>query len=207
MELAKRPGIEVLVLTRANNKPVIDNELLKILPTQTNIQFFYYDLPWWILRIKKKLGSITLYYLLWSFFCRRIIVRTVREHDIDIFHHITFSSDWLPVFMPKNVDTIKIIGPLGGYSTNMEIYKYLPLKSKIMDLRSKIIRKIGLLFKRFDLKNADLIIANNEVFKSEYLNVYPNANITCISSQLYIGKIENTSESNLREKKQQRRSN
>lgn len=57
MELAKRPEIEVFVLTRANNRSVIDNELLEMSSMQPNIQFFYYDLPFWVLKIKKRLGA------------------------------------------------------------------------------------------------------------------------------------------------------
>ena len=55
---------EVWVITRANNRAVIEDELRR--NPVSNLHFKYYDVPKWMSFWKKKTRGLYLYYLLWQ---------------------------------------------------------------------------------------------------------------------------------------------
>lgn len=110
IEIAKR-GHEVVIFTRSNNKEVIQsvekfNEIL---------QFEYYDLPIYLMSIKKLFG-VHLYYFLWQIGLFFKTKKYLQYNDVDIIHHITFVSirkySFL-CFLGKPF----YYGPLGGGET------------------------------------------------------------------------------------------
>ncbi|HEB71005.1 MAG TPA: glycosyltransferase family 1 protein [Nitrospirae bacterium] len=107
-------GHEVWVLTRARNKPEIE-EYLKINPVGENLRFAYYDLPWWSPQWKnnKKPRFIYLHYILWQIGAYRFARKLHSRIGFDLAHHVTWVSVRLPSFM-GNLGIPFIFGPVAG---------------------------------------------------------------------------------------------
>ena len=110
-----RLGHEVWVLTRANNQRTIEDELSK-LPSITNLNFLYYDLPPWLGWWKKGGRGIYLYYLLWQWGAYRLASQVHKREKFERVHHITFGSIRLPSFMGR-LGVPFVFGPVGGGET------------------------------------------------------------------------------------------
>jgi glycosyltransferase involved in cell wall biosynthesis len=110
IELA-RLGHEVFVLTRANNRPVIEDALRK--EPVTNIHFLYYDLPEWAKFWKKGERGVHMYYLLWQLGAYRVAKRMHKQVQFDLAHHITFVSVRQPSFMGL-LGIPFVFGPVAG---------------------------------------------------------------------------------------------
>jgi glycosyltransferase involved in cell wall biosynthesis len=110
-------GHEVHVITRSNNRGVIERELgANPVPGLT---FHYHDLPSPLRSWKKRSGyyGLLAYYYLWQLGAWPLARRLHRAYGFDLAHHITFVNDW----MPSGVGWIGvpfIWGPVGG-STNV----------------------------------------------------------------------------------------
>ena len=111
--MAKRH--ETWVLTRANNREVIEAELDRLsIPAAERPHFLWVDMPRWVQYLKKRgFVPITLYYLLWQFAARRAWDRS--GIAVDIIHHVTFCSYVIPGVWWHRKEKI-VLGPLGGTS-------------------------------------------------------------------------------------------
>ena len=85
---------EVHVLTRANNRPPIEEYLQD--KTDPVPVFHYYDLPRWLMFWKKKRRGYRLYYYLWLYFSYFRYRGFVKSGNFDIVHHLTFAQDSAP---------------------------------------------------------------------------------------------------------------
>ena len=100
------------VITRANNKQVIEDELRN--NPDVNLHFIYVDLPKWARFWKKGGRGIRTYYYLWQFAAIKKALQYKRKQSFDLAHHITFVNDWLPcllVLLPLPF----IWGPIGSH--------------------------------------------------------------------------------------------
>lgn len=111
IELVKL-GHEVWVLTRANNRNVIEAELQNT-EYSDKLHFIYYDLPDSIMKWKNIKGGIYLYYLLWQWFGYKAVEKTHIKQKFDIVHHVTFVSIRQPSFMGR-LGIPFIFGPVAG---------------------------------------------------------------------------------------------
>ena len=100
---------EVTVLTRANNRPIIENRLATLEGKYPS--FIYYDLPRWLIWLKKRGMSVAIYYFLWQLGAR-LHMRGKLE-PFDVIHHCTFNSFRQPGFWWLTKRAV-VIGPLGG---------------------------------------------------------------------------------------------
>lgn len=103
---------EVWVITRENNKEVIEEELKK--RPDPNIHFIYIDLPKWMRFWKKGSRGARTYYYLWQIAALRQAKRFQRSIKFDIVQHVTFVNDWLPSFMAF-LSVPLIWGPIGSH--------------------------------------------------------------------------------------------
>ena len=108
LALSKRHHITVV--TRQKNKESIEN-YLSIHPTK-NLEFYYYDLPRWVLKLKKKIGT-QFYYMLWNVMLIRKIRKWTKKHPTDIIHHLTFNQYRTPSF-GFFINKPFVFGPIGG---------------------------------------------------------------------------------------------
>ena len=102
---------EVWVLTRANNRPVIEAELAR--HPDPNLHFIYIDLPRWLAFWKRGPRGLYLYYYLWQVAAYKQAKEAHRMIGFDLAHHVTFGNNWLPTFLPL-LPVPFVWGPIGG---------------------------------------------------------------------------------------------
>lgn len=88
---------ELWLLTRANNRTVVDAELRKA--PVPNLHVVYLDLPRWARFWKKGSRGIHAYYYLWQIAAYFTAKRLHRQIHFEVTHHVTFGIDWLPSFL------------------------------------------------------------------------------------------------------------
>lgn len=133
IEIAKR-GHEVWVLTRANNKNVIE-EYWANNPKPNNLHFLYYDLPKSLSFWKRNGHGIHLYYFLWQIAIYLKFRKSIVEKNYDFIHHITFVTIHQPsfLFLIKNIPFF--YGPAaGGDVIPFKLLKSFPLKQKSKEI-------------------------------------------------------------------------
>ena len=124
---AARHGHDVHVITRSNNRAVIDDEL-RIRPIE-RLTFHYYDLPRPLPAWKKRGGYYALlgYYYFWQLGMSALARRLDRDHRFDVTHHVTLVNDWMPAGVGWTGSPF-VWGPVGG-STNVipkDLREFIP---------------------------------------------------------------------------------
>lgn len=163
-------GHNVTVITRKNNKNKIDNYI----KTDSNLQrinFIYYDLPKYLLRLKKLMG-VYCYYELWQIGILKHVKKHLNPNDYDIVQHITFGVFRQPSYLYKFKKPF-VFGPLGGgEKMPKSILKEFPIKYRVVEYVRDCLNNFSL--KRPALKkcfkNSSLIFART----IETQNIIPN---------------------------------
>jgi len=109
LEMAKYH--HVWVLTRANNKSVIERELTN--NPAPRLHFIYYDLPKWAMLWKRGGLGVQFYYIFWQicvYFFSKDLHKKIR---FDLVHHVTFVRYWTPSLVSL-LQPPFIWGPVGG---------------------------------------------------------------------------------------------
>ena len=88
---------DVWVLTRANNRPAIEN--VPQAAGQGRLHWVYYDLPRWMRFWKKGSRGIQAYYFFWQLAAWHVGARLQREIGFDLLHHVTFGKYWVPSYL------------------------------------------------------------------------------------------------------------
>jgi glycosyltransferase involved in cell wall biosynthesis len=84
---------ETWVITRANNRAVIEGELAR--KSSPNVHFVYVDLPTNLRRWKRGQRGVRLYYVLWQLAALREARRLKREAHFDVAWHLTLANVWI----------------------------------------------------------------------------------------------------------------
>jgi glycosyltransferase involved in cell wall biosynthesis len=160
-------GHEVHVLTRSNNKIVIEEYLSK--NKIGYLKFIYFDFPKWFLKIIKGNSNPNsyLYFFLWQvgiFFKSKTLVKNIK---FDFIHHITFVSLRFPSFLCLH-NIPFIFGPIsGGDRIPNELKKSFSIMSRfnefLRDLSNKYIQFSPLMNMTF--KNSHKIFVNSDATK------------------------------------------
>ncbi len=86
---------KVIAVTRQNTRPDIERYMQEHPATHhSNIQFVYYDLPYWMRFWKKGGRGAMLYYYMWQFLLPMFVRR--QKLEFDIVHNLNFHNDWTP---------------------------------------------------------------------------------------------------------------
>src|SRR4051812_43085382 len=88
---------DVVVLTRSNNRPAIEQALEAIRDRQPLPRFAYHDLGALFLDFKRRFKALKLYYLLWQRSAHRVVARLQEAHRFDLMHHVTFAAYRYPI--------------------------------------------------------------------------------------------------------------
>lgn len=118
-QLGKQEGIKLTVVTRANNKKVID-EFYKKNPAD-EVVYEYYDLPQSILRFKHGDKGIKLFFTLWQIGVITYIKRHKLYVGIDYVWDLNFGSLALPTFCYK-LNKRYFIGPVSTKESIPDAY-------------------------------------------------------------------------------------
>ncbi|HNX52847.1 MAG TPA: glycosyltransferase family 4 protein [Pontiellaceae bacterium] len=153
---------DVWVLTRANNRTVIEDELAR--HPVPGLSFFYYDLPKWACWWKKGGRGVQLYYYLWQMTAVSKVRKKHAEIRFDLCHHITFVKYWAPSCLAW-LKIPFVWGPVGGGdSTPVRFLRDAGLKGMIYEIVRDGIRHCAFLdpFVRFTAKRSSSCIAVTE---------------------------------------------
>ena len=104
---------DVTVLTRSNNRPVIERELELLRGLQPLPSFVYHDLGQRLLHLKRRFKAIKLYYMLWQRSARDVVVQLQADHGFDLMHHVTFAGFRYPTAIWGH-GVPCVWGPIGG---------------------------------------------------------------------------------------------
>ena len=150
---------DVWVITRANNRPLIERALAT--ETLCNTHFVYFDVPRWIGFWKKGQRGVRVYYYLWQVGAYFTARRSHRQIGFDLLHHVTFGKYCVPsflVFLPAPF----VWGPVGGgESTPRSLWFSLSPRGKVYELLRHLARRLGELdpFVRLTARRAAVGIA------------------------------------------------
>ena len=104
---------KVIVVTRENNRTFIEKYISENISSLfANIQFLYFDLPYWMRFWKKGGRGAMLYYLMWQMGIVGFIKK--QKLSFDITHNLNFHNDWTPSFLWK-LGKPFIWGPIGHH--------------------------------------------------------------------------------------------
>jgi glycosyltransferase involved in cell wall biosynthesis len=104
---------DVTVLTRTNNREVIEKELELLRGKQPLPTFVYHEENPFLLEIKRNFRALKLYYLLWQRSAHEQIAELHRTHSFDLFHHVTFAAFRYPSAIWGHGAPC-VWGPIGG---------------------------------------------------------------------------------------------
>jgi glycosyltransferase involved in cell wall biosynthesis len=118
------------VITRANNKEIIEEHLPK--SVTENITFYYYDTHSFVKNLKNKAKGLYFYYFFWQLGIISVIRKVKRQNSINYSMHLTMGSIWMPTFLPFfNIPFIW--GPIGGGEVIPKPFlSMLPTKSRFV---------------------------------------------------------------------------
>lgn len=104
---------KVIPITRENNRPHIEKYMAEN-PSElyANIEFLYFDLPYWMRFWKKGGRGAMLYYWMWQ----RGVVSFLnkKKPHFDISHNLNFHNDWTPSYLWK-LGKPFVWGPVGHH--------------------------------------------------------------------------------------------
>lgn len=172
---------KIIAITRENNAEHIEKYMSEN-PNSVyqNMQFLYYDLPYWARFWKKGGRGAMLYYYLWQITIPFFIKK--QNLDFDIAHNLNFNNDWTPTFLWKLGKPL-VWGPMGHHPKTpknflLDIYgfkSYLSERAKWMV--KQYFWKVSPFLKKSAQKADHLIALNSSVGK--VLNV-DNKKITIL---------------------------
>lgn len=104
---------KVIAVTRENNRPHIE-KFMAAHPDHNyqNIQFLYFDLPYWMRFWKRKGQGAMLYYWMWQKAMPGFIRKT--GVNFDVVHNLNFHNDWTPSYLWK-LNKPMVWGPIGHH--------------------------------------------------------------------------------------------
>ncbi len=139
-ELA-RLGHEVAVITRANNRPLLERTLADA--PIAGLHFHYYDLPRWAKWWKRGGRGVQLYHWLWQHGAYRLARQLTQKMQFDLVHHLTFGVIRQPSFMGR-LGLPFVIGPLaGGEVTPALLRRSFPAKEAFWERLREASNKIA----------------------------------------------------------------
>jgi glycosyltransferase involved in cell wall biosynthesis len=166
--MAKRH--ETYVLTRANNREVIEAELARLnLSVSEAPNFIYVDLSPFVCLLKKcRIIPVSIYYLIWQFKARSTL--DTLNINADIIHHATFCSFMVPGVWWNRKEKV-VLGPLGGMSVCRRAFlRLFPYGRRVREFLRGISRRHLWRLNPFFLisrRNADALLFTEESIREE----------------------------------------
>jgi glycosyltransferase involved in cell wall biosynthesis len=160
----------VIAITRKNNRAHIERYMQERLDARyENIEFMYFDLPYWMRFWKKGTVGALIYFYLWQITMPIFILS--KQIRFDISHNLNFHNDWIPSFLwvfPKPL----VWGPVGHHPMIPAKYmRHYPWKYFLVDRLSYVAKTLVSrldIFMYMNVLFADKIIAINSDVQKKY---------------------------------------
>ena len=137
--IANHPDVKITVVTRANNKPVIDKYLEE--KVDMKAEFLYYDLPQSVLKYKHGDRGIKLFFTLWQKGVIKYLKKNVNLDDYDVVWDFNFGSLNLPLYTYK-LKKRYVVGPASTKKKMPKSYIHeLSTKAKMKYLLQQILKE------------------------------------------------------------------
>jgi glycosyltransferase involved in cell wall biosynthesis len=153
---------DVVVLTRANNRPPIEAALAG--EEGRRPSFVYLDLPAWARFWKRGPLGVRLYYVAWQVLAARAARRLQRERGFDVVHHLTFANLWLPALACLAGPPF-VLGPVGGgQAVPRALYPAIGVRGVALELLLLGAKRLARFspLTRTAWRRAAVILVNNE---------------------------------------------
>lgn len=132
---------EVWVVTRANNRPLIEAALGA--SALSSLHWVYFDLPPWLRFWKRRGFGVRLYYLLWQIGLYFVARRLHKQNNLELIHHLTFGTYWMPTFLAL-LPVPFVWGPLGGGESAPPAFRrFFGQRARLYEVMRDAIRTIG----------------------------------------------------------------
>ena len=158
---------ETWVITRANNRPVIERELETAGPLP-NVHFVYVDLPPHRRRWKRGQRGVRLYYILWQRAALREARSLASEQPFDLAWHLTLANVWIGSTVGF-LGLPFVYGPVGGaVAPPWRLAGALGTKGVLYELLRSVAHSCGRYLNplaRASWRRASLILVQNEETK------------------------------------------
>ena len=154
---------ELWVLTRKSNRSSVEAWIAEN-PVYKNIHFIYFDLPYYLRFWKKGMRGVRLYYNIWQWCTNSIVKQTMKSHDINIFHHLTYGNA-LWYVSSYGQKQFFVWGPIGGAETiPAEFSKHYNFKGRLIEFLRRAVVKGLKLNRGFNKRcnNANLIFCKTD---------------------------------------------
>ena len=150
-------------------------------PTPHPVHFVGVDAPQAIVRLKRRLSSVRLYYSLWQRIAGRRAHRLDKAIDFDVIHHATWSTFWLPVGV-MGISKPLVVGPVaGGELTPRTLLRYLGPKGVTFDtIRWLVSRSAGIWKGLSWRRHVSVLLAQNEQMNNYAKRQLVGANVPVI---------------------------
>ena len=155
---------ETWVITRANNRPLIEAGLKS--EPNINLHFIYIDLPAWTRFWKRGNRGVHLYYQIWQIISGLKGRRLHKVIGFDIAQHVTFVNDWIGSGASL-VPVPLIWGPIGSHPFVPQKYRdFIGLHEYILGFFRLLLRTSAKyrdpLYRRCAFKSKRILVANRE---------------------------------------------
>lgn len=155
---------EVWVITRANNRPVIEARSTST-GELADVHFVYVDLPRWARAWKKGTRGMRLYYVLWQLAALRRARSLKARETFDCVWHLTIANAWLGSAAAL-VGLPFVYGPVGGgVGAPLGLVPSLGARGAAYEVLREVARQAARYLNplaRASWRNADLILVQNE---------------------------------------------
>jgi glycosyltransferase involved in cell wall biosynthesis len=181
---------KVVAITRENNKENIERYIKEFDLNRSNLEFYYYDFPYYLRFWKKGARGSSLYFYLWQMFMPLFVKKS--KIQFDIAHNVNFHSDAFPTFLWL-LGKPTIWGPINH---NEKIpQKYLISKKEYLKDRLKwAVKSFNWNLDPFMLlakRNVDIVIGgNSSVQKRLNIQNYKFMHMTQVASDELDGSFQ-----------------
>jgi glycosyltransferase involved in cell wall biosynthesis len=131
---------EVWVITRENNRAIIEREVAR--EPIPNVHWIFYDVPRAISFWKKGARGLLLYYYLWQAGIYRMARQLHKLIGFDLIHHSTFVQYWTPSYLAM-LGVPFIWGPVGGAEeTPGNFFAALSCRGQFAEGRRAVVQRL-----------------------------------------------------------------
>lgn len=150
---------ELTVLTRANNRPLVEGSGEEWI---RRVRWIWYDPPKALTFWKRKGRGVQWFYLMWQIGVTRFVRRSFRPGDFDLVHHVTFGRYWIPSFLGTFGPPL-VFGPVGGGDETPVVFRHhYSLAGRLREFQKRVAERLFTMAFKRSFRCMSLVLAATE---------------------------------------------